>query len=329
MNNKIGYIGSKYSLLDFIYTNISSRVELKNKIFCDIFSGTNIVSIFFKDKVKKIITNDLEYYSYVLAKTYLSNKKINQDRIAYLNSLYGIKGEFYNYYCENGKSGRLFFSEKNGCLIDEIRMKIEEYKDDIDEYYLLLTSLIHAADKVANTTSVYSAYLKKLKKSAQKDMVLKNVNINIVDDQINSCYNVDSNELIKKISGDILYIDPPYNHRQYGSNYHILNMIAKYDFTIEPKGVAGLTNYNKSLYCSKVEVKNAFEDLISNANFNHIFISYNNEGILNKDTILRILSKYGDIELIEKEYKTYKADNKRNNKSDNTVEYLFYLKKLI
>ena len=326
----INYIGSKYSLLNFIYEQIKLNVpDLKNKIFCDIFAGTNIVSMFFKDKVKKIISNDIEYYSYVLANAYLSNDIINQNKIDYLNNLIGVRNNFFNYYCENGKEKRLYFSEHNGIKIDSIRLEIEKIKNSVSltEYYILLSSLLESSDKVANTASVYGAFLKKIKPSAQKKLILKPLDRIIINNQINDMYNMDSNELIKNISGDILYIDPPYNHRQYGSNYHILNMIAKYDFSIEPKGIAGLTDYNKSLYCSKVNAKTTFENLIKNANFKHIFISYNNEGIITSEEMFIFLNTLGEVILYEKEYKTFKADSKRNNKSENTSEYLYYLKK--
>ena len=327
MKQNINYIGSKYSLLNFIEENIILSVgNLSNKIFCDLFAGTNIVASNFKDKVKQVISNDIEYYSYVIAKKYLSNKNIDCSKeIEILNSLDGIEGNIFHYYSENGSSKRLYFSEENGKKIDAIRQKIEEWKNK-DCYYYLLTLLLEASDKIANTTSVYGAYLKQLKKSAQKKLILRDIENDIIINQNNICYNEDSNELVKRIKGDILYIDTPYNHRQYGSNYHILNVIAKYDFTVEPRGVVGLMNYNKSIYSYKRKVKNTFDDLIKNADFEHIFISYNNEGILSLDDFKDLLSKYGRLIIFEKDYKTYKADKKRNNKSEFVIEYLFYLK---
>ena len=328
MRQNINYIGSKYSLLKFIEENIILTVgDLSNKVFCDLFAGTNIVGSNFKDKVKQVISNDIEYYSYVIAKKYLSNKNIDCGKeIEILNLLPGIEGNIFNYYSENGSSKRLYFSEENGKKIDAIRQKIEEWKNK-DCYYYLLTLLLEAADKVANTTSVYGAYLKQIKKSASKPIILRDIENDIIDDQTNICYNEDSNELVKKIKGDILYIDTPYNHRQYGSNYHILNVISKYDFSVEPSGVVGLMDYNKSDYSYKRKVKNTFEDLIKNSDFEHIFISYNNEGILSLDYFKDMLGKYGRLIIFEKDYKTYKSDKKRNNKSEFVVEYLFYLKK--
>lgn len=331
MKQNINYIGSKYSLLDFLYEKIKLVGNLEEKVFCDLFAGTNIVGMYFNDKVKQIISNDIEYYSFVLAKKYLNSTICDFNLMNELNNLPIIEGDIFNYYSENGICNRKYFSEENGKKIDAIRQKIEEFKEcnllDNNCYYFYIASLIEAADKIANTTSVYGSYLKSVKKSAQKQLLLKYDSINFVDKHNNINYNEDANVLITKISGDILYIDPPYNHRQYGSNYHILNAIAKYDFTNEPKGVTGMLDYNKSSYSQKTKVKETFEELIKNAKFQHIFISYNNEGILSKDDFTTMLKKYGNLKIYEKDYKTYKADSNRNNKSKNVIEYLFYLKK--
>ena len=49
----------------------------------------------------------------------------------------------------------------------------------------------------------------------------------------------------------------------------------------------------KSEFCSKRTVEKAFDDLIANAKFKYIFLSYNNEGLMSLDTIKSIMSKYG------------------------------------
>ena len=139
---------------------------------------------------------------------------------------------------------------------------------------------------------------------------------------------MDSNKLIKEISGDILYLDPPYNQRQYASNYHMLNTITKYDNFV-PKGKTGLREYNRSDYCKKGEVHSSFEDLIKNAQFKHIFLSYNNEGLMSKSDVEKIMKKYGEYSLVTKEYQRFKADKteNRNHKADKTYEYLHILTK--
>jgi len=194
-------------------------------------------------------------------------------------------------------------------------------------YYFLLASLLESADKVANTASVYGAYLKHLKKSAQKRLVLESAHFGL-SQGLHEVHKEDSNELIKKIKGDILYLDPPYNQRQYGANYHLLNTIALYDEFV-PNGKTGMREYNRSNYCKKQEVHKSFEDLIKNANFQYIFLSYNNEGIMSEDEVKNIMSKYGKYDLKTKEYQRFKADKSenRNHKADLTYEYLHILQK--
>lgn len=192
-------------------------------------------------------------------------------------------------------------------------------------YFFLLASLLESADKVANTASVYGAYLKNLKKSAQKQMVLESADFEINENE-HQVFNMDANVLIKQISGDILYLDPPYNSRQYGANYHLLNTIAEYK-PFEPKGKTGLRQYKKSKYCSAVTVKEEFENLIKEANFKYIFLSYNNEGLMSTDDVKNIMQKYGHYDLAQTEYQRFKADSARFNKADSTVEYLHILEK--
>jgi adenine-specific DNA-methyltransferase len=318
----MNYIGSKYKLSDFISNTVTNVVgnDLSEKIFCDLFAGTGIVGRNFKTKVKKIISNDLEYYSYVLNRNYIENHEPLDyfSFIEELNSLKGIEGFIFEEYSENGKSERQYFSENNG--------KKDNYINE-DLYFFLLASLLESADKVANTASVYGAFLKHLKKTAQKEMILEPAFFSI-NDNSHSVFNEDSNQLIKSISGDILYLDPPYNAREYGANYHLLNTIAKYD-DFMPKGKTGLREYKRSLYCKRGEVVNSFEELIKNANFKYIFLSYNNEGLMASETIKNILSKYGRYDLATTDYQRFRADKKenRNHKANSTVEFLHILEK--
>jgi len=333
----MNYIGSKHKLANFIKSTIYSVVgeDLSGKIFCDIFAGTGIVGRNFKTEVKKVIANDCEYYSYVLNKNYIENHAEiahKQDFIDELNNLPVIENGFiYKNYCVGGNGERQYFSDENGKKIDTIRQKIEEWKNEhkisSNLYFFLLASLLECADKVANTASVYGAYLKQLKKSAQKELTLQPA-IYDLNENKHEVFNTDSNLLISQISGDILYLDPPYNARQYGANYHLLNTIAKYDNFI-PKGKTGMREYQKSNYCSSAKVAIEFENLIKNAQFQYIFLSYNNEGLMSVENVRNIMQKYGKYDLAEVDYQRFKADKaeNRNHKADKTKEYLHVLEK--
>jgi len=331
----MNYIGSKFKLSSWIEEEVKKVVgnDLSQKVFCDMFAGTGIVGRTFKKDVKQVISNDLEHYSFILNKDYIENHEEIQDKEKYINILNDLPlidtGFIYQNYCMGSGSGRQYFSDKNGKKIDTIRTKIKKWYENKEIgdnlYYFLLASLVESADKVANTASVYGAFLKHIKKSALKELILEPAYF-IENDNVHQVFNKDSNELIKEINGDILYLDPPYNQRQYSSNYHILNTIAQYDSFI-PKGKTGLREYNRSDYCKKNEVHNNFEELIKNANFKYIFLSYNNEGLMSENDIKNIMEKYGKYSLTTKEYQRFKADKteNRNHKADKTYEYLHIL----
>lgn len=333
----MNYIGSKYSLIPFITTTIEDVVgkDLSNKVFCDIFAGTGIVGRTFKQKVHKIISNDWEYYSYVLNRNYIGNHlelANKNEMIDLLNSIPSVENGFiYKNYCYGSGSERQYFSDENGKKIDAIRKQIESWKnaDDIsdDMYFFLLASLLESSDKLANTASVYGAFLKHLKSTAQKTLILEpayyTINTNVHD-----VYCQDANILIKKIQGDILYLDPPYNARQYGANYHMLNTIAEYKPFI-PKGKTGLRDYARSQYCGKKTVISSFESLIRDAQFKFIILSYNNEGIMSLSEIQSIMSKYGHYDIVSQDYQRFRADKEinRNHLANRTTEYLHILEK--
>lgn len=353
----MNYIWSKLSLLKFIEEKINKIVWDKNYIFSDLFAGTWIVARFFKEKWHQIIANDLQYYSYALNRNYIWNhtdlyfagirdevtdlfvSDVNTHKevvCKYLNNLPGKKWFIYKNYSLGWTKGqefeRMYFSDENALKCDAIRQKIEFWKSKNkitdDEYYFLIASLLEAIDKVANTASVYGAFLKQLKKSALKPLNLVPADFHKTT-KISQVYNVDINKLIKNTTHDVVYLDPPYNERQYSSNYHILETIAKYDNpTIKWK--TGLRDYSsqKSLYCKKSEVLKSFDDLIQNIDAKYIFLSYNCEWLMSLEDIKNIMSKRWEYWVFTQEYKRFKADKteSRNHKKKWVIEYLHYVK---
>ncbi len=333
----MNYIGSKFSLLPFLESTIEDVVgtDLHDKVFCDIFAGTGIVGRLFKSRVRRVIANDWEYYSYVLNRNYIGNHLELDGKDDLLNRLNQLEGDdngfIFRNYCAGSGSGRQYFSDENGKKIDAIRIQIEEWKTSSyiseDMYFFLLASLLESSDKLANTASVYGSFLKHLKTTAQKPLSLTPATYTINENE-HDVYCLDANVLIKKIEGDILYLDPPYNARQYGANYHLLNTIAEYKPFL-PKGKTGLRQYLKSLYCGKKSVLSSFRALIQDAKFKYIVMSYNNEGLMSPEDIESVMSQYGHYDRVSKDYQRYRADKEdsRNHLADRTIEYLHILEK--
>ena len=247
--------------------------------------------------------------------------------LAELNQLDDREAFIFNQYSECGIAGRLYFSAENGRKIDAIRMDIERrfQSSEIDQdfYILLLATLLKAVDKVANTASVYCAYLKILKITANRNLQLfplKRTSLSNPDCQI---FNLDSSELITQVKGDILYLDPPYNGREYGSYYHLLNTIALYDIDFEPRGKAGLRSYNTSKFCLRSEAENVMFDLLQKCDFRNIFLSYNNEGLLSPSLIAEMMDSVGAYSCSKIEYKRFQS--KKGIDARRTVEYLHHL----
>ena len=341
------YIGCKKLLLKDIEKVIEDNIESAES-FCDIFSGTVSVANYFKPKYK-IISNDMLYFSYCIQKGIIENSKVPSFKI--LNKNTGIKNpiEYFNSvdnreceklskekrFCQNNYSpigNRMYMTETNALKIDFVRNKINDwYKQNFisaNEYYYLLAILVEAVPFISNIAGTYGAYNKWWDKRALNDIEFKNIEI-INNHKNNIAYNQDGNDLITSISGDILYIDPPYNSRQYSPNYHVLETIALYD-NPKLKGITGQREYNqkKSLYCSKSTVTKAFEDLIRNAKFKHIILSYSNEGLMDLSDIEKILKKYGvpeTFKMYEIPYRRFKS--RKTNAIKQLKELLFYIRK--
>ena len=321
INNR-RYLGNKYSISDFIRKTVDENCKGVN-VVVDIFSGTGAVANTFKDKI--LITNDLLYSNYISNYAWFGYEEYSSKKIIELIYDYNqIKTNEHNYMRENFAD--TFFSaddcSKIGYIREDIEVKYKNKEINFKEYAILITTLLYAMDKIANTVGHYDAYRKNV--DFEKPLVL---NVLLPEKTINSnnvCYNLDANELIKTIKGDLLYLDPPYNSRQYCDAYHLLENIARWEKP-EVHGVAKKMDRSaiKSDYCMITATK-AFEQLIENADTKYILLSYNNmsdkgndrsNAKISDEDILRVLSKKGKVTVFELDYKSFstgKSDIKDN-----------------
>ena len=164
-----------------------------------------------------------------------------------------------------------------------------------DERIFIIASLLVSLDKVSNTTGVYCSYLKTFKKQALKVFELK---------PIHTRQNLSGNKVFNKnimniadTEVDVAYLDPPYNWRQYGSNYGLLNAVAN-ETTMEP-GV-----YNRSVFCQK-NAETEFANLVNKLNAKYIVLSYSSEGKVPINELIEILETRGAVTLYRIKHERY------------------------
>lgn len=341
------FLGNKTRMLSNIDSFIKKH-KITGKIFCDLFTGSASVADHYKDKYQ-IIANDMLESSVTIARAKIENgtmpefdnfkKEKEVDIFTYLNELYYQPNErsfIYNNYSPKG--GRQFFTEEVAIKIDGIRQEIENLKQlniiNDKEYSYLLASLLESTMGVSNTTGTYEAFLKEWDRRSFKEFRIEPITMEIkkLYSNNNIVYNKDSNQLIKEIQGDILYLDTPYTITDYQSAYHLLETIVKYD-NPEIKGITGrrVNKPSKSKYTIQKEALDAYEDLIKSAKFKNIIISYSTQSLIKEDDLVDMLKKYAKNQKVTVDYFQYREyRNIRSSQKENKLaEILIHIEKEI
>jgi len=304
------YLGNKYKLLPLLKEIVKQKCDDFCSI-CDIFAGTGVVGHAFNSRSIKIISNELLFSNYISLYAWLSSESYDKTKIEdVLSQLNTIKADKDNYVSEN--FGNRYFSLDNARKIGQIRELIEKMSLSPKEKSILLTSLLYAMDKSANTCGHYDAFRKNLDMISPIKLLLPDIKQEI--NGSNEVFNEDANKLIRTIEADILYIDPPYNSRQYSDTYHLLENIIRWGKpTVYGKAKKMNRSNLKSMYCGK-EATKAFYDLIINAKCKYILFSYNNmfdkgnarsNARIKDKIIIEILEKRGKVEIFEQNYKPF------------------------
>ncbi|WP_434325726.1 DNA adenine methylase [Mycoplasma leachii] len=320
------YLGSKTKALNFIYSIIKEYVG-EIDVVADIFAGTGVVSDMFNNLNKTVIVNDILKSNYTCYNTWFGTQKVDINKIkVIIDELNNLKTDQDNYVSIN--FANKYFSLENAKKIGLIREKIETYKLNTREKDILLTSLLYAIDKIAYTTGHYDAFIKKQIPDKKIKLLLPDFKNNNKNNQIFCC---DANKLVKKITADLVYIDTPYNSRQYSSAYHLLENIITWNKP-QVEGIASKMIDRKkysSKYCTS-KAYETFKDLINNIKSKFILVSFNNtenkansrsNSKISKNQIIEILSLKGQVSVFELDYKPY-STGKTNLKNHKEILYL-------
>jgi len=355
----ITYMGNKrkfVTMIGEIVDNVKKELN-KDLVLADGFSGSGIIARLFKTKASSLHVNDIAGYSETLNRCYLStpsNKKLDKikknikkaNEFAYSNDTIQYDKWVQLHWAPTGNINhgqRVYYTEKNGKLIDRYRSFIKSLPEKERPYLLaplLVESSIHN-----NTNGQFSAFYKDEngigKFGGKKEIDITRITTPIkLSEPIFSPHpcnvfisRMDTNEWVKKTPEvDLVYYDPPYNKHPYSIYFFMLDIINDWKTTeaIPPTNRGQPKNWYKSAYNSFTHAKTAFEDLIKNTRSKFILLSYNSGGIIPLDELEKILAKYGKITKIPVEHKTYHkfqgiASYKRKKEYKDVKEFLWLL----
>ena len=349
------YIGNKTKLRGFIGRVLRARgIQPGHAI--DPFCGTASVARSLKRRGFSVVAADVMSYAYVFGRAYVVTASRPEPEqhlhigphlaadlrgiVRALNALQPAHGFLREHFSPAGaaaaRHGRMYFTPDNAGRIDAIREWLQHSHASgqlsSEAFYVLLAALIEAADRVANTTGVYAAFVKSWQSNAVRPLTLR------LEPVVpgNGCYAFqrDALDVVRDHEPfDLLYLDPPYNTRQYPGYYHIPELIATGWFEHQPvlRGKTGLLpdRDKRSDWCSTRKAEKALETLLASARCKHIVMSYNTEGIIPEDTIARLLKAYGrrgTYQRYAQSYKRYRSDSdseRRRYRGDEVFEYLY------
>jgi len=344
------YLGNKTDMLPWIYDVISAIVvknNLKSTLF-DGFGGTGCVSQYFNQKGYSLVSNDITKYAYMICysrtKIHLNDLQFNGLNCSNIRDVFSIlnnckhKGFVYYNYSPNTEleHNRKYFTNENAEIIDGIRVKIEEWKQSEsiteNEYIHLIAVLIETVSLYSNIPGTYGAFLntwdtRALKRLSLSDTIHTNLLCKSTKSVGNQVFQGDLRTVICDINTDVLYIDPPYNERDYSAYYHVLETISAYDNPELKNNKTGTKVVsNKSAWCSKKTAVTELAYIIHHSKSRLIVLSYNNEGIIKIDQIRELFEKYGSYSCQRKQVRRFKC-----NSSEQDVivyEYLHILERI-
>ena len=339
------YIGNKTRLLPFILRTLKrSGIDVGSAH--DAFAGTASVSRALKENGWRVHSSDLLMSSYVLQRAYVVAENAGTDlgerasELAGLPPREGFITRHFSPATGSATMGRMYFTAENAGRIDAAREELEGWREigkiGADDYYLLLAAIIEGADRVANTAGVYASYMKRWQPNARRAF-------NIVPEkpikgaQIGEAHLMDATDAARQIGEvDLIYIDPPYNSRQYVAYYHIPEILARgwTDSAPAIRGKVGLLagTEGRSQWSHGRRVRKLFSALLAASGARQALVSFNSEGHLAPDALQSLLaaaSVDGEVSHFTQSYRRYRADSEREGRHyhrETALEHLYLVR---
>lgn len=327
------YLGSKRQLREWLAETMCGIAGTPAS-FVDGFFGTGAVSVAMARRgVPAIVAVDNLRSNCVILRGFTAWSDRIPGLLDRLNAVPPMRGYISNHYAGT------YFTGGNCRRMDGIREEIQRLRltGEITEteHDILLASFILAADRVANTIGQYDAFLKNIRGRNMPG------GPHLLDERVRTPFVLQPLEVISEtrievregdmialapgLPADIAYFDPPYNHRQYCDNYHVLENLARWE---KPPLHGKTRKFDrtglKSPFSQKGGAAGALRSLIGAARAPHVFLSYSSEGILLRDEIMGILSAHGTAQVIEIPYPVF-GNGAGVSRRRSVSEYLFHL----
>lgn len=353
----ITYIGNKRKLVPWIVEVIEETVGSHSLRIFDGFAGSGVVSRALMPFCSELHTNDMEYYSYVLLRCFLETPSLEQtvridkcfeemDILCQNMDKNGVTGFISRLYSPKNTDNpaadeRVFYTRENALIIDTLLKYISGVDTDLKNY--LLGPLLIKASINVNTAGVFRGFYKKdgighfggTGENALERILAPIQPVKPIWSKSackSFCYNSDINNLILTFENntfDLIYLDPPYNEHPYGSNYFMLNLIARGQEPTEYSKVSGIPKlWNKSAFNGRGSAYDTMLDLLRNClkKAKYTLISYNNEGLITDDNWTTIFAELGcSVKKYEKEYDTYHGSRNLADRNKKVVEIMYLL----
>lgn len=348
-------IGNKRSLLPLIGQGVDHvRRRLgRDRLRCaDLFAGSGVVSRYLKRFSVFLLANDLERYSQVINRCYLTNaaeldrtafEQTHRDLLdsidaslapGFITELYAPADE-----AQITATDRVFYTRQNAIYLDTARQAIARLPEQTQ--HLFLGPLLSRASVHANTAGVFKGFYKNARGVGQfggsgRDALTRIRGQITLDLPVLSRFDCesrvtrqDANALVNQLDEvDLAYIDPPYNQHPYGSNYFMLNLLADYTRPAEVSRVSGIPKgWTRSRYNRRQESEQAMVELVAACRARFVLVSYNSEGFLSRDRLVERLGSMGRLTILEQPYATFRGSRNLRARELSVVEYLFVLEK--
>lgn len=353
----ITYIGNKRALLGHIggaVDQVKHRLGKTKLRIYDAFSGSGVVSRFFKPHASLLISNDLEHYAAVTARCYLCNRSTVDltaisEAVASLNARVtseifppGFIEELYSPRDERciTKEDRVFYTKNNARRLDNYRRLIDLLHCEMKDMFL--GPLLSRASIHTNTAGVFKGFYKNRDTQIGQfggsgaDALFRIMGEIKLDVPILSNFECeyevlqeDANTVASRLRGlDLAYIDPPYNQHPYGSNYFMLNLLAKYERPRQTSRVSGIpTDWQRSEYNVRARSLPLLRQLLETLDAPFLLISFNNEGFIPMDKMHAMLNELGSVDMMKTPYNAFRGSRNFDNRAIHVTEHLFLVER--